>query len=220
MTATCRFHGRLDVADGLPPRPRHPPDASCRASVSRVVSAVHLELVEIRGRRALLCKGPAKIPLNVGDGLRIRRGSQGEGKDDDQINPGAEVSPEAQIGDGTKVWSNVQIRDGRAHRTQLHPRAQRLRRCRRRRRRQRQGAEQRVALRGGDARRRRVHRAARVFTNDKVPRGINADGSLKSADDWVLGNTHVRYGAAIGAGTVVVTGVTIGRGRWSARARS
>ena len=29
-----------------------------------------------------------------------------------KIHPGAEVSPEAQIGDGTLIWRNVQIREG------------------------------------------------------------------------------------------------------------
>jgi UDP-3-O-[3-hydroxymyristoyl] glucosamine N-acyltransferase len=50
-----------------------------------------------------------------------------------------------------------------------------------------------------------------IFTNDKVPRAVNPDGSLKSADDWILDSTHVREGAALGAGVVVVTGVTIGK---------
>jgi len=48
------------------------------------------------------------------------------------------------------------------------------------------------------------------FTNDYWPRAINPDGSLKSAADWELGRTLVRYGASVGARTVVVTGVTIG----------
>jgi acetyltransferase-like isoleucine patch superfamily enzyme len=34
---------------------------------------------------------------------------------------------------------------------------------------------------------------------------------LKSAADWHVGKTHIQYGAAIGAGAIVVTGVTIGR---------
>jgi UDP-2-acetamido-3-amino-2,3-dideoxy-glucuronate N-acetyltransferase len=50
-----------------------------------------------------------------------------------------------------------------------------------------------------------------IFTNDRVPRAINPDGTLKSADDWEVGRTRVCYGAAIGAGCVIVTGVTIGR---------
>ncbi len=50
-----------------------------------------------------------------------------------------------------------------------------------------------------------------IFTNDRVPRAVTPDGVLKSADDWELGHTRVLEGAAIGAGAVVVTGVTIGR---------
>jgi acetyltransferase-like isoleucine patch superfamily enzyme len=49
------------------------------------------------------------------------------------------------------------------------------------------------------------------FTNDLRPRVINADGSLKAATDWMLGATLVRYGAAIGANSTIVCGVTIGR---------
>lgn len=50
-----------------------------------------------------------------------------------------------------------------------------------------------------------------IFTNDKRPRAINPDGSLKSDDDWEVGNTIVKYGASIGAGTIVITNVTIGK---------
>jgi acetyltransferase-like isoleucine patch superfamily enzyme len=50
-----------------------------------------------------------------------------------------------------------------------------------------------------------------VFTNDKTPRAINPDGSLKSGDDWELGKTLVKYGAAIGTNATIVCGVTIGR---------
>ncbi len=49
------------------------------------------------------------------------------------------------------------------------------------------------------------------FTNDYLPRAVNPDGSLKSGDDWELGRTLVREGASVGAQSVVVTGVTIGR---------
>lgn len=50
-----------------------------------------------------------------------------------------------------------------------------------------------------------------VFTNDKVPRAIAPDGSLKSAADWVVSATRVGYGASIGANATIVCGVTIGR---------
>lgn len=48
------------------------------------------------------------------------------------------------------------------------------------------------------------------FTNDRRPRAVNPDLSLKAADDWVLVPTVVRRGASIGANATVVCGVTIG----------
>ena len=50
-----------------------------------------------------------------------------------------------------------------------------------------------------------------IFTNDKRPRAINPDGSLKGADDWEVGRTVVRHGASVGTGSIVLPGVTIGR---------
>ncbi len=49
------------------------------------------------------------------------------------------------------------------------------------------------------------------FTNDKYPRAINPDGTLKSSKDWVQEDTVVEYGAAIGSGATVLCGITIGR---------
>jgi hypothetical protein len=49
-----------------------------------------------------------------------------------------------------------------------------------------------------------------VFTNDKNPRAVNPDGSLKAADDWAMSETRVRAGASIGANAVIVCGVTVG----------
>lgn len=48
------------------------------------------------------------------------------------------------------------------------------------------------------------------FTNDLYPRAITPDGALKSADDWQVTPTLVCYGASIGAGAIIVCGVTIG----------
>ncbi|MBG7610059.1 MAG: N-acetyltransferase [Anaerolineae bacterium] len=50
-----------------------------------------------------------------------------------------------------------------------------------------------------------------IFTNDKLPRAINPDGSSKENDDWEVGETYVMYGASIGAGSVILPGLTIGR---------
>lgn len=130
-----------------------------------------------------------------------------------RIHPTAEVSPKATIGEGTSIWRGVQVReDARigsncnvgqnayidygvviGNNVKIHNNASLY-----------AGLElEDGVFIGGHA----------IFTNDRLPRSINPDGSLKTLADWTLGRTIVRYGAAVGAGTVVVTGVTIGR--WS-----
>lgn len=49
------------------------------------------------------------------------------------------------------------------------------------------------------------------FTNDLYPRAVNADMSLKSADDWTITQTIILDGASIGANSTIVCGITIGR---------
>jgi acetyltransferase-like isoleucine patch superfamily enzyme len=49
------------------------------------------------------------------------------------------------------------------------------------------------------------------FTNDKLPRAINPDGSLKSASDWVVSPILIRTGASLGANSTILPGVTVGR---------
>lgn len=49
-----------------------------------------------------------------------------------------------------------------------------------------------------------------VLTNDRYPRSISPDGSIKSPDDWEPAGVRVERGASIGANSVVVAGVTIG----------
>lgn len=127
------------------------------------------------------------------------------------IHPTADVSPQAIIGDDTRVWANVQIRE----RARIGRNCIIGRNC---------YIEFDVTV--GDNVKIQNNSSLYVgltvedgvfigphviFTNDKLPRAINPDGSLKSAADWHVGTTLVRYGAAIGAGAVIVTGVTIGR---------
>ena len=50
-----------------------------------------------------------------------------------------------------------------------------------------------------------------VFINDKMPRAINADGSLQGDEDWQLIETRIKEGASIGAGSTIMCGVTIGK---------
>jgi acetyltransferase-like isoleucine patch superfamily enzyme len=49
------------------------------------------------------------------------------------------------------------------------------------------------------------------FTNDRVPRAVNPDLSLKRREDWTVTKTRVKVGASIGASATVLCGVTVGR---------
>lgn len=125
--------------------------------------------------------------------------------------PTADISPESQIGEGTLIWHHSQVREGA------------IIGCR-------------CVLGKGVYIDSGVHIGSNVkiqngisiyegvtledgvfcgphcaFTNDKLPRAINPDGSLKGSADWVLSETLVRTGASIGAHATVVCGVTIGR---------
>lgn len=50
-----------------------------------------------------------------------------------------------------------------------------------------------------------------LVLNDKLPRAINPDGSLKTTDDWTVSGVTLRKGAAIGGGSILVPGVTVGK---------
>ena len=136
-----------------------------------------------------------------------------ETQSDVYIHATAIVEPEAIIGPGTKVWANVQIRGGAViGRNCIFGRnsfvdvdvvvGDNVK------------VQNNASLYEGVTLEDGVFVGPHVsFTNDKVPRAVNADGSPKRPRDWILGRTHVREGAAIGAGSVIVTGVTIGK--WS-----
>ncbi len=49
------------------------------------------------------------------------------------------------------------------------------------------------------------------FINDRYPRSIMRDGRQVVSGDWKLEKTRVCYGASIGAGAVIMCGVTIGK---------
>ncbi len=127
------------------------------------------------------------------------------------IHPTADVSPRATLGDGTKVWHQAQVReDAVLGRNCILSK----------------GAYVDFGVQIGDnvkiQNRASVYHGVTlesgvfvgphvIFTNDKTPRAINPDGSPKSDDDWELGHTLVKEGASLGAGAIIVTGVTIGR---------
>ncbi|HEX7225329.1 MAG TPA: acyltransferase [Candidatus Limnocylindria bacterium] len=128
-----------------------------------------------------------------------------------RIHPSADVSDDASIGDETSVWNQAQVRE----------RARIGSRCI-------IGKNVYVdtdVVIGDDV---KIQNNVSVFhgvtiedgvfvgphvcfTNDRIPRAINRDGSRKTDADWEVSATLVRRGAALGANSTILPGVTIGR---------
>lgn len=51
-----------------------------------------------------------------------------------------------------------------------------------------------------------------MFTNDKRPKAVNDDGSVRMAGEWELLQTRVKNGASIGSNATILPGLTIGEG--------
>ena len=51
-----------------------------------------------------------------------------------------------------------------------------------------------------------------MFTNDRYPGSVNADGTLKTGRDWTVEKTLVRRRASIGTGATIMPGIVIGEG--------
>jgi acetyltransferase-like isoleucine patch superfamily enzyme len=51
-----------------------------------------------------------------------------------------------------------------------------------------------------------------MFTNDRLPRATNPDGTPQSEADWEVEPTVVRKRASIGSNVTIVAGVTVGYG--------
>jgi acetyltransferase-like isoleucine patch superfamily enzyme len=127
------------------------------------------------------------------------------------IHPTGEVSPEAHIGSGTRIWHHAQVREG----------AVIGRNCI-------IGKDvyidydvvigDNVKIQNGALVYHGVTVEDGVFigpqaclTNDRVPRSITPHGCLKTGEDWTVGSILIRYGASIGAGAIVLPDVAIGR---------
>ena len=50
-----------------------------------------------------------------------------------------------------------------------------------------------------------------VLTNDRYPRAVNVDESIKQDTDWTEGRILVKEGASLGASVIVLPNVTIGK---------
>ncbi len=127
-----------------------------------------------------------------------------------RIHPTAEVSPQARLGDGTSVWHQAQVREGVSiGRNCIIGKGVYLD----------EGVmignnvkiQNYVSIYHGVILEDGVFVGPHVcFTNDLHPRAINKDGTLKSASDWILSETRVKYGAALGANSTIVCGIVIG----------
>lgn len=51
---------------------------------------------------------------------------------------------------------------------------------------------------------------AAIIANDRRPRAVNPDGTIKGADDWTLAEARIEHGASIGAGAILVPPLTVG----------
>jgi acetyltransferase-like isoleucine patch superfamily enzyme len=127
------------------------------------------------------------------------------------IHPTAEVSEQASIGDGCRVWRQAHIREGAVvgpgciigAGVYVGADVRLGRNCK---------IQNNALLYEGVTLEDGVFVGPQVcFTNDYLPRAVNPDLSLKSAADWEEGRTLVCEGASVGAQSVVVTGITIGR---------
>jgi acetyltransferase-like isoleucine patch superfamily enzyme len=49
-----------------------------------------------------------------------------------------------------------------------------------------------------------------ILTNDRYPRAVTSTGDLARAEDWEISPIHLAEGCSIGAGAVVVAGVSVG----------
>jgi acetyltransferase-like isoleucine patch superfamily enzyme len=128
-----------------------------------------------------------------------------------RIHPSAEVSEQAKIGEGSAVWHLAQVREhavlgencivGRG--AYIGDGVVMGDNCKL----QNYALVYEPAVLGNGV----FVGPAVVFTNDHYPRAITPDGRLKRADDWEPVGVTVRDGASIGARSVCVAPVTIGR---------
>ncbi len=118
------------------------------------------------------------------------------------IDETARVSPDAEIGDGTKIWVNVQVRESALvgkncilskdvyvdHGVKIGNNCK---------------IQNSVSVYNGVTIENDVFIGPNVcFTNDRVPRAFNSN--------WKIIPTYVKKGASIGANATIVCGVTIG----------
>jgi UDP-2-acetamido-3-amino-2,3-dideoxy-glucuronate N-acetyltransferase len=126
------------------------------------------------------------------------------------IHSTADVSPQATIGAGTRIWHHAQVREnawigthciiGKGVYIDF-------------------GVEvgHNVKIQNASS----IYHGAKLeddvfvgpyvcVTNDKLPRSISVDGALKTDADWQVGHTLVKKGASLGAGAIILPNIVIG----------
>jgi UDP-2-acetamido-3-amino-2,3-dideoxy-glucuronate N-acetyltransferase len=127
------------------------------------------------------------------------------------IHPSSEIQPGAVIGKNTKIWHSCLIRSGARIGSECTLGS---------------GVYVSLGARIGD--RVKIANYANVgagvtledgvfvgphvtLVDDRVPRAVNADMSVKTRDNWTQGQTIVCQGASIGANATILCGIKIGR---------
>jgi UDP-2-acetamido-3-amino-2,3-dideoxy-glucuronate N-acetyltransferase len=126
------------------------------------------------------------------------------------IHPSADVAASAKIGSRTRIWHQAQVREGAIIGQECILG---------------KGSYIDTGVRVGDLC--KIQNGAQVFhgfdledgvfigpgailLNDRYPRAINIDGSLKTDADWTISRGIIRRGASIGGGAVLLPGVEVG----------
>ena len=128
------------------------------------------------------------------------------------IHPSSEVSPDAHIGDGTDIWNWTQIREGARVGSNCNIGS---------------GVyvdkdvvigdkvkiQNNVSVYHGVTIEDGVFVGPHVcFTNDLYPRAVTEDFTIAREDTWTVTPILVKRGAAIGANSTILPGITIGEG--------
>lgn len=126
------------------------------------------------------------------------------------VHPSADVSPDAKMGAGTKVWHHVHVREGVTigkecviGKDVYIDQGVRI------------GSRVKIQNSALLYRPLEIHDGVfvgprAVFANDRTPRAVTPEGRLKSEADWSQSLTVVEEGASIGAGAIILPGLRIG----------
>lgn len=128
-----------------------------------------------------------------------------------KVHPTAEVSASAKVGDGTYVWNHAQVREGAkigknciiAKNVYIDYNVK---------------IGSNVKIQNNSS----IYHGAVIedgvfigpnvcITNDKIPRSVTSDGKLKRASDWKAEGVLIKEGASIGAGSILLPGISVGK---------